>query len=154
MSDEGKKDDREKTRLDLISPWAMEGLGQVLTYGARKYDDNNWRKGMKWSRLLGAAKRHLAEFEKGVDIDPESGMPHIDHAMACIHFLSEYQKLSNGTDDRWSKDLPGEDTLVQKIRDFWDSPAPINWGDSVISTSTSQPQSPSPRRRRRKLQRR
>lgn len=153
MSDEGKKDDREKTRLDLISPWAMEGLGQVLTYGARKYDDNNWRKGMKWSRLIGAAKRHLAEFEKGVDIDPESGMPHIDHAMACIHFLSEYQKLTNGTDDRWGKDLPAEDTLVKKIKEFWDCP-PVSWGAEVISTSTLPPQSPSPRRRRRKLQRR
>ena len=95
------KADAAKNRLDLLSALATEGLGAVLTHGANKYGAHNWRKGMGWSRLIAAAKRHLSAFEQGHDIDPDSSLPHIDHLAACIHFLSEYQKTANGTDDRW-----------------------------------------------------
>ncbi len=89
----GLKFDGDKPRLDLISTRAMEGLGRVLGYGAlQKYGVNNWRKGMSWSRLVAAARRHLAAFNDGEDIDPESGLPHIDHVACCIMFLSEYGK--------------------------------------------------------------
>ncbi len=97
------KHDGEKVRLDLLSLWATEGLGQVLTFGARKYAAHNWRKGMDWSRLMAAAMRHLSAFGRGENLDPDSGLPHIDHAAACIHFLSEYQKLGLGNDDRWTR---------------------------------------------------
>lgn len=97
------KHDGAKNRLDLLSPWATEGLGLILTHGASKYAAHNWRKGMDWSRLIAAAKRHISAFERGENIDPDSGLPHIDHAAACIHFLSEYQKTVNGNDDRWTR---------------------------------------------------
>ncbi len=97
------KNDSEKNRLDLLSPLATEGLGQILTFGAKKYAAHNWRKGMDWSRLIAAAKRHLSAFERGEELDADSGLPHIDHAAACIHFLSEYQKTANGNDDRWTR---------------------------------------------------
>lgn len=101
MTDPAVKFDTEKNAIELASSWAIEGLGLVLTYGAKKYAAHNWRKGMAWSRLIGAAFRHLLAFARGEDIDPESGLPHIDHAMCCLMFLSEYQKLQLGSDDRW-----------------------------------------------------
>lgn len=100
---EGAKHDSEKVRMDLLSPLALHELSRVLTYGAQKYKDNNWRKGMSWSRLIGACLRHLFAFMRGEDVDAESNLPHLAHAMCCLMFLSEYQLTKNGTDDRWMK---------------------------------------------------
>lgn len=97
---EGVKFDQDKLRTDLFSTSALLGLAAVLRYGANKYAADNWRKGMTWRRLTGAALRHLLAFQAGEDIDPESGHPHVDHAMCCLMFLSEFQKLKLGTDDR------------------------------------------------------
>lgn len=95
------KKDAGKVRMDLLSEVAIEGLARVLTFGAEKYAEDNWRKGLAWRRCIGAALRHITEFMKGNDLDDESGLPHIDHALCCLMFLSEYQKHGTGTDDRW-----------------------------------------------------
>jgi len=95
------KDDKEKPRYDLIPPEAMETLAEVLTYGAKKYEPHNWRKGFEWSRLYAALLRHLGAFWGGEDTDPESGLPHLSHALACVVFLSVHQTNSLGTDDRY-----------------------------------------------------
>ena len=97
----GVKFDAAKPRMDLLSTPALEGLALVLTYGAAKYEAHNWRKGLDWSRLTAAALRHLLAFQGGEDIDPESGLPHVDHALCCLMFLSEATKVPHGKDDRW-----------------------------------------------------
>lgn len=99
--DLGIKFDSAKPRMELLSRVALEGMAQVLTFGARKYADNNWRSGFKWSRLIGAAMRHLTAILDGEDTDPESGLPHVDHLACCVMFLSEHQKKHLGTDDRY-----------------------------------------------------
>lgn len=104
----GVKHDSSKPRTDLFSTAALMGLADVLTYGANKYAEDNWRKGMNWRRLTGAALRHLLAFQAGEDTDPESGFPHVDHAMCCLMFLSEFQKCSVGVDDRHKEILHGE----------------------------------------------
>lgn len=100
-TEDAVKFDHGKTRHELLSDPALEGLARVLTFGATKYADDNWRKGMSWRRLIGALRRHVAAFSVGQDLDPESGLPHIDHALCCLMFLSEYQKTRTGTDDRY-----------------------------------------------------
>jgi hypothetical protein len=62
---------------------------------------DNWRRGMKWRRLIGAALRHLLAFSRGEDLDPETGLSHLAHLGCCTTFLLEYQLTGNGTDDRW-----------------------------------------------------
>lgn len=101
---EAKKADAEKNHLDLLSAPAIECLGQVLTYGAKKYSPNNWRKGkgLEYTRLIGAALRHVFAFTRGEDNDPETNLPHIAHAMCCCMFLLEYILLKRGIDDRWT----------------------------------------------------
>jgi hypothetical protein len=89
---QGTKFDQGKLRLDLISPYAEEGLASVLTFGANKYNDRNWEKGILYSRVFAAARRHMRSWWKGEDLDPETGLSHIDHAQACLHFLSHYVK--------------------------------------------------------------
>lgn len=96
----GTKDDAGKPRMDLLPFDAVEGVARVLGYGAAKYAPRNWEKGMVWGRLIAAALRHLFAFALGEDRDPESGLPHLDHAACCILFLSAYQKRGVGTDDR------------------------------------------------------
>lgn len=85
---EGKKDDKVKLRLDLIPPEAIEILGEVFTYEAGKYGENNWALGFNLSRLIGAARRHDLAFVLGEDNDSESGLSHLGHA-ACNYLTLE-----------------------------------------------------------------
>ncbi|MGL2349658.1 dATP/dGTP diphosphohydrolase domain-containing protein [Helicobacter pylori] len=94
------KDDAYKSRVDLIPPSALLTIGHVLANGARKYGANNWRNGMDWSRLHGAALRHLLAWFNGEDKDPESGLPHLAHAACCLLFLMDYDAQQIGCDDR------------------------------------------------------
>ena len=41
---EGKKFDNEKPKMYLLPPKALIEVSKVLTFGAQKYDEENWRK--------------------------------------------------------------------------------------------------------------
>ena len=97
----GTKHDQDKPRMELLSTIALQGTAQVLTFGAKKYAAHNWRGGIEYSRLIGAALRHILAFNDGEDIDPESGLPHVDHAQCCLMFLSEQFHKGTGLDDRY-----------------------------------------------------
>jgi len=94
------KNDSKKNRLELIPPEAIEAMGRAFTFGATKYDADNWRKGFDWRRLIGAAQRHINSFNGGEDKDPESGLSHIAHALACLAMLSAHEQKGLGNDDR------------------------------------------------------
>lgn len=100
-NEQAVKHDADKAPWDLLPHEAVNGMLQVLAFGRQKYDAHNWRKGMAWSRFIAAAYRHLTAFLAGDDIDDESGLPHIDHLMCCVAFLSTYQKQQLGDDDRY-----------------------------------------------------
>lgn len=101
MLETGTKNDAEKPRMDLLDPLALEGLAAVLTFGAKKYAAHNWRKGIANTRLIAAMLRHLFAIMRGEDVDPESGLPHIDHVGCCWMFLSNNMKTRPEMDDRW-----------------------------------------------------
>lgn len=101
---DGVKFDSGKRRVDLVPTEAINALADILTAGAVKYGEHNWRYGMDWSRVYGAAQRHLLAFWGGDDIDDESGMPHLWHALTNIAFLVSYQAMSVGRDDRWKQE--------------------------------------------------
>ena len=104
IEDKGRKADLGKLRYDLLSSYALEQLVKVLTYGSVKYEDRNWEKGIAWGRVFGALMRHAWAFWGGEEIDPESGLPHMDHVQACSHFLSHYGKYNRVDDDRPKKE--------------------------------------------------
>jgi hypothetical protein len=62
--------------------------------------EGNWEQGMTWSRCYNSCMRHLLAFWRGEEMDPESGLPHLAHAICNIIFLYEYQTRSIGKDDR------------------------------------------------------
>lgn len=97
---EGRKDDNGKRRLDLIPPEAIHALGDVLTFGARKYADRNWEQGFAWGRSIAALQRHLYAWMGGEDCDPETGLSHMAHVLCNAAFLVTFEARGLGTDDR------------------------------------------------------
>ena len=110
----GIKHDAGKPPITLLDRDFIEGAAQVMRFGAEKYGRHNWCKGISHTRLADAAMRHLIAWASGEDIDPESGLPHIDHASASLNMLRGNQRLHPGLDDRYRgpemQDIPGRRT--------------------------------------------
>lgn len=102
---EGKKYDSGKPQVDLIPSEALLELGKVLSFGAQKYDAGNWAKGIEFRRLIAATQRHLLYFNAGEDLDPESGLSHVSHAMCNLAFLIWHIYHRPDLDNRWIKEV-------------------------------------------------
>lgn len=100
MPNEGTKFDQGKLRFDLLPPELLISVSDILTFGANKYGDRNWEKGMKWSRPFGALMRHMWAWWRGEQVDPETGKSHLWHAGCNIAFLIAYEDRGVGEDDR------------------------------------------------------
>ena len=90
----GVKYDSGKPRLGLIPPYAERAIAEVLTFGANKYADDNWRKvdnGQK--RYIDAALRHINAYRSGDINDDESGLHHLAHAVCCLMFIMEFDNV-------------------------------------------------------------
>ena len=96
----GKKFDTEKPMLDLVPPEAIYAIGAIMTHGAEKYGRDNWLEGMDWGRVYAAAQRHLLAWSAREDLDGDSSMPHLWHALTNIAFLITYTELMIGNDNR------------------------------------------------------
>ena len=100
------KYDGGKPRWDLFPYDAAEEVVKVLNYGAVKYEDRNWERGLRWGQCFGATIRHLYSWWHckliGKDgTDPESGISHLGHAMCNILFMMAYEKRGlDSFDDR------------------------------------------------------
>jgi len=90
------KDDKEKLRYDLIPPEVLESLARVMTFGAKKYGDHNWKKGEK-HRYRAAYYRHDIAEAKGELVDQESGFLHAEHKLcnAAFEYYIQLQKVKN-----------------------------------------------------------
>lgn len=89
-----------KPGVDQIPVEVLLEWGEVFSYGEAKYDRSNWLKGNDWHQFQGSALRHIFAFWKGEDIDPESGLPHLSHAIWNLAALRYYQIHGLGNDDR------------------------------------------------------
>jgi hypothetical protein len=98
----GIKHDQEKPDPSLISAQALMEVAKVMSYGAKKYGANNWRKGIVMSRIIGACLRHLYAYMAGEDKDPESGLPHLSHFAASALFLLHFHVTDAKLDDRYT----------------------------------------------------
>lgn len=100
---EATKFDKGKPSMDLLPPKALKGIAEVFGYGAKKYEDFNYKqgKGLLWSRVYAACLRHLNDWNDGEDLDPESGKPHLYHAGCCVMMLIDLVDSSIGTDGRF-----------------------------------------------------
>ena len=97
----GVKYDKGKPRMTLVPHDVLMSVAGVFTYGAEKYTDDNWAEGMRWRRMGDAMERHFAAWLHGEDMDDESGLHHLDHALCCLMMLRGMVLREKGDDDRW-----------------------------------------------------
>ena len=75
-----------------------------LLDGAAKYGRSNYRAiGVRASIYVDALRRHINAWFEGEDMDPDSGLPHFAHALACLAILVDAQAAGQLTDDRQFK---------------------------------------------------
>lgn len=100
MASNGVKLDAGKARFDLLPPDALQAVAGVFTFGAEKYAERNWEKGMDWGRVFAATQRHMMAFWGGEMYDPETGMLHTAHASFGTLVLTAYTLRDLGADTR------------------------------------------------------
>ena len=112
---DGVKYDGEKPKMHLLPPKAINEVAKVLTFGAQKYDEENWRKLEDLqSRYSSGALRHIFAHLDSEDLDPESGLSHLAHAICCLLFKLEIE-LENA---KIEEERPREtDTAEHTARD-------------------------------------
>lgn len=108
MAVEGKKYDEGKPPLGMIPYEALIEEARVMAYGAQKYDRDNWRAGIAWSRLIDASLRHITAFNSGENTDRETGLSHLAHARCCLGFLLNYITTHPELDDRYENTIRKE----------------------------------------------
>lgn len=86
--------------VELVDPSFILGVASVLTHGAKKYEPNNWRKGLPWTRIYASTLRHLLLWATGEDKDKDSGLSHLSHAATNLMFLITWARTHKELDDR------------------------------------------------------
>ncbi len=88
----GNKFDSGKLKYSLIPTSSTRALASVLTFGANKYEANNWKHVPNAKeRYLDAAMRHLEAYRSGEILDKESELPHLHHLFTNIAFLIDFE---------------------------------------------------------------
>lgn len=84
----GQKHDQSKPRYSLIPSGSLASIVDVLEHGAAKYAPDNWKhvQGAR-ERYYNASMRHVQAWWSGEQIDSESGLPHLAHAICSLMFL-------------------------------------------------------------------
>jgi ribosomal protein L13E len=105
---ENKKGQVQATKHDygkiqfLFPVRALSETNRVFTFGGRKYKIGNWHSGngFDFQRLYDAGLGHVLNSMLGEDLDEETGMWHLAHAMCCFSMLLEHQLVGIGSDTR------------------------------------------------------
>lgn len=99
---QGLRDNCAKAPITMVleATRAIEGIAQVLAFGAKKYGRRNWMKGLKYTEILDSSDRHQLAILRGESLDVESGLPHADHFACNALFLSEMMHTRPDMDDR------------------------------------------------------
>jgi hypothetical protein len=93
-----------KVPLHLFPETAVVLGSMAFLEGALKYGRANWRvAGVRASIYYDAAKRHLAKWFEGEELDEDSGLPHLSHALACIAIIVDAGAAGKLEDDRMVK---------------------------------------------------
>jgi len=104
----------KKLPLHLVPSQVIGYLCIALLEGAIKYGAYNYRVfGVRASVYKSATQRHIERWWEGEDIDPDSGLNHIDKAIASLFVLRDGMLNDKWTDDRppkvkntkWVEDL-------------------------------------------------
>lgn len=99
VSSTGGEKGTKLARFDLIPSDALTQLAEHFGTGAKKYADNQWRKGYEWSKSYAALQRHASQFWGGEDFDEETGSNHMAavawHAFALLTFYKDFPNFDD-----------------------------------------------------------
>jgi len=122
--EQGAKQLANKIPVELL-PWLpIMAIAQVLQFGALKYDDWNWYKGLPITTCVASCFRHLMKFMLGEDTDDESGLPHLAHAGCNILFALQFFLEGRG-DNRPKFKSYGLSKLPEPDEDLWNQYANV-----------------------------
>lgn len=103
LAKENPKDAVGSNKLPVhLWPETATMLGCLgLLDGALNYGRNNWREiPIRASEYVSAAKRHIDAFFEGEEVDPDSGLDHLAHALATLAIIVDARATGNLIDDR------------------------------------------------------
>jgi len=75
-----------KGRFDLLSPNAIKRVAQRLEYGAKKYGDKDWEKGIPENMLIDSSLRHIFQY-----LNKENDEDHLASAVTNLLQLMEQE---------------------------------------------------------------
>jgi hypothetical protein len=102
-----------KPGLSCIPCPPLFALGAAMAEG-QKYGRSNYRVvGVRAGVYYDAAMRHIMTWWEGEDTDPDSGLPHLAKAMACLTILLDADANDMLNDDRPPRPRTGWMGLAQ-----------------------------------------
>lgn len=118
MNSGGVKNDAGKPAMQFLTREFLEGTAMAQGFGAAKYGDWNFTKGIQYTRLQAAIMRHLTAFASRENNDPESGLSHLAHAAAGLNMLMWMVNNRSDLDDRIPNVL-NEDHLLDAVVSYY-----------------------------------
>ena len=97
---------REALELPYMRQLPLEALiaaAVSFEYGAKKYSNRNWEKGLPWQQLIDSLKRHVDDFERGKNFDDGedgSDLPQVCMIMTSAMMLATSYMRNIGEDNR------------------------------------------------------
>jgi hypothetical protein len=91
------KHDGGKLRFDLVDHEFEAELAAVLTHGAQKYADDNWKNANPAdarARYYASFRRHVLDWRRGREFDADSGLPSLVCAACSLMFLRWFERDS------------------------------------------------------------
>jgi hypothetical protein len=91
-----------KPSVHFVPMEVMLQVAKVMELGAKKYGRMNWREQpIQASTYYSAMFRHMIAWFEGEDVDPESGQPHLAHAICCAMLVLDSERRGILIDDRF-----------------------------------------------------
>jgi hypothetical protein len=112
----GFKYDDNKIRMELLPLRELQEVAKVLTYGAKKYAPDNWKKVPNAKeRYAGALLRHFTEYREGNIFDHEACPDILRHIaqVACNALFLLYFELQDEISK--GRDIPYEFVSVENV---------------------------------------
>jgi hypothetical protein len=90
-----------KPDLSLVTRAMAESIAAAMQNGVAKYGRNNWRSTpVRALVYTAAAMRHVKAWEDGEDVAADSGVHHLDHAIASLCIMRDAAAFGTLVDNR------------------------------------------------------
>lgn len=101
---DGLRYDENKIPYQCIPLHLLEGAAHVFKHVTERKENPypmwNWARGMAWSKPYACLLRHLDKWYRGEDLDSETNLNHLHHAMCNLLMLIHYLDAYKEGDDR------------------------------------------------------